>query len=83
MSFDRYLAVTKALASNHWVTSLRSPTTSYIVSIVGWILSALLCIQLYNYSNIDYCAICKYEFPRNEIQGFPLNYEVKINIFYL
>ena len=69
MSFDRYLAVTKAFASNYWVTALRSPTASYVISIVGWVLSALLCIQLYNYSNVDVCGICKYEFPADNINS--------------
>ena len=62
MSFDRYLAVTKAFATKQWVVSLRSPIASYIFSVVGWILSVLLCIQLFQYSTVTPCGICKYDF---------------------
>ena len=63
MSFDRYLAVTKAFDSRKWLVSLRSPTASYIISAVGWIVSALLCVQLYRYSQITPCNTCEYIFP--------------------
>ena len=62
MSFDRYMAVAKAFASSQWVTTLRSATASYVISLVGWILSALLCIQLYQNSIIDNCGRCVYGF---------------------
>ena len=63
MSFDRYLAVTKAFDSRKWMMSLRSPTSSYVISAVGWIFSALFCVQLYRYSTITPCGTCEYVFP--------------------
>ena len=65
MSFDRYLAVTKAFDSRKWLSSLRSATASYVISAVGWILSALLCVQLYRYSKITICNQCEYSFPQD------------------
>ena len=65
MSFDRYLAVTKAFDSRKWLSSLRSVTASYVISAVGWILSALLCVQLYRYSKITICNQCEYSFPQD------------------
>lgn len=64
MSFDRYLAVTKAFDSRKWLSSLRSGTASYVISAVGWILSTLLCVQLYRYSKITKCNQCEYIFPQ-------------------
>jgi len=63
MSFDRYLAITKAFVSKNWMASLRSPVASYIFSITGWVLSVLLCIQLYEYSTLTACNVCGYSFP--------------------
>ena len=65
MSFDRYLAVTKAFDSRKWLSSLRSAKASYVISAVGWILSALLCVQLYCYSKITLCNQCEYSFPQD------------------
>ncbi|CAK8693229.1 unnamed protein product [Clavelina lepadiformis] len=62
MSLDRYLAVTKAFASSTWVTSLRSPIASYIISIVGWSASILACIILYQNAKVNDCQICGFDF---------------------
>ena len=65
MSFDRFLAVTKAFDSRKWLVSLRSPSASYVISAIGWIFSALLCVQLYRYSRITACNTCEYIFPED------------------
>ena len=67
MSFDRFLAVTKAFDSRKWLVSLRSPTASYVISAIGWIVSALLCVQLYRYSRITDCQTCEYLFPEDKV----------------
>jgi len=76
MSFDRFLAVTKAFDSRKWLASLRSPTASYVISAIGWIFSALLCVQLYRYSRITECSTCEYIFPTDvqlDSSGFSQN----------
>ena len=74
MSFDRYLAVTEALYSNSKLSSLRMPIASYIITVLGWVISVLLCIQLYTYSTITSCKLCAYHFPLDVSLFFCLVY---------
>jgi len=62
MSFDRFLAVTEALNSNSKLTSLRTPIASYLITALGWLISVLLCIQLFEFSTITHCKVCAYNF---------------------
>nr|XP_002121573.1 C-C chemokine receptor type 4 [Ciona intestinalis] len=62
MSFDRYVAVTKAFASSSLVTRLRSPEASYIFTTAGWIISILFSVPLFMYSSVSGCH-CAYQFP--------------------
>jgi len=67
MSFDRYLAVTKAFAFTTWVKVLRSSTSSYVITVIGWCLSISACIPLYLYSDVEQCPrTCAHKFPLKE-----------------
>ena len=77
MSFDRYLAVTKAFAFSAWVKKMRSSTASVIITVFGWLISVLASYPLIQYSDVTECPrMCAHEFPHE-----PLNEDcVVVNV---
>jgi len=63
MSFDRYLAVTKAFASSKLIRCLRTMTAALVISAIGWVISIIISTPLFMYSNVDRCKKCLYTFP--------------------
>ena len=63
MSFDRYLAVTKAFASSKLIRGMRTMTAALVISAIGWVISIIISTPLFMYSNVDRCQICLYTFP--------------------
>jgi len=69
MSFDRYLAVTKAFAFSAWVKTLRTFRMSLLITLVGWILSISACTPLFLWSDVSPCPkFCAIQFPLNPKQ---------------
>jgi len=69
MSFDRYLAVTKAFAFSAWVKTLRTFKMSLLITLVGWILSISACTPLFLWSDVSPCPkFCAIQFPMSFTQ---------------
>uniref|UniRef100_H2Z6T6 G-protein coupled receptors family 1 profile domain-containing protein n=1 Tax=Ciona savignyi TaxID=51511 RepID=H2Z6T6_CIOSA len=69
MSFDRYLAVTKAFSSSNWVVTLRRPRAAGIITAFGWVASIAISSPLFIYSTVGGCNICAYQFPMTELEN--------------
>uniref|UniRef100_F7AM41 G-protein coupled receptors family 1 profile domain-containing protein n=1 Tax=Ciona intestinalis TaxID=7719 RepID=F7AM41_CIOIN len=57
MSFDRYLAVTKAFSSSDLVVALRGPRAAGIITAIGWVISVGISSPLFIYSTVGKCNV--------------------------
>ncbi|XP_078486718.1 uncharacterized protein LOC101242898 isoform X1 [Ciona intestinalis] len=74
MSFDRYLAVTKAFSSSDLVVALRGPRAAGIITAIGWVISIGISSPLFIYSTVGKCNVCAYRFPLTEVENSTMMY---------